>query len=88
MYDMPPTNNYPHDGGSSLITKASIRSSKPAYVKSYEADGRQTYELDSVAERMELPLESPRELPGSEGERQRYQAHQSTIGHSNPYQPS
>jgi hypothetical protein len=64
-----------------------MHSSIPAFLKSHEADGRQIRELDSVAERVELPLKSPRELPGSEGERQRYQAYQSTMSYGYPYQP-
>jgi hypothetical protein len=86
-YKLPPTNNYPDDGGSAPITKASMHSSIPASLKSHEADGRQIYELDSVAERVQLPLKNPRELPGSEGERQRYQAYQSTVSYGYPYRP-
>jgi hypothetical protein len=87
MYELPPTNNYPHDGGSTLITKASVRASKPSYLKSHDADGRQAYELDFVAQRVELPLKSPRELPVSESERQRYQTYQSTVNYGYRYQP-
>jgi hypothetical protein len=46
---------------------------KPAYL--YEAGGVPTYELDAIGGRVELPMKSPRELPGAEGERQRYVAY-------------
>jgi hypothetical protein len=82
MYELPPMDSYTRDSASTKITKeASVLSTKPVYLKRYEADGAQTYELDSVTERVELPLKSPRELPGSEGERQRYQTYQSTTGY-------
>jgi hypothetical protein len=49
------------------------RLSEPTYL--YEADGAPSYELDAVGERVELPMKSPRELPGSDGERQRHVAY-------------
>jgi len=77
MYESPPISGYNRDGASTGVAKqASILSNKPASLKGYEADRLYTYELDAVAERVELPLKSPRELPGSEGERQRHQTHQ------------
>jgi hypothetical protein len=67
---MPLSRSRPYESTSTVvIEEVSLRSSKPAYLKAYEVDAAQTYELDSVAERVELPLKSPRELPGSEGER-------------------
>ncbi|KEQ59476.1 uncharacterized protein M437DRAFT_57051 [Aureobasidium melanogenum CBS 110374] len=88
MFESPSTSGYSGDSASTGTTKESlIRSGKPEHLKAYEAGGVQTYELDSVRDRAELPLKSPRELPGSEGERQRYQAVQ-LRGHSNPYQPA
>jgi hypothetical protein len=48
----------------------------------YEAGGVASYELDAYGGVVELPMKSPkspkspRELPGSEGERQRYRAYQ------------
>lgn len=79
---------YSRDSASTGATKESlIRSGKPDHLKAYEAGRVQTYELDSVRERAELPLKSPRELPGTEGERQRYQTVQSQDG-GNPYQPA
>lgn len=88
MFELPPMNGYPRDSASTGTTRESlIRSGKPDHLKAYEAGGVQTYELDSVSERAELPLKSPRELPGSEGERQRYQAIQSQNG-GNPYHPA
>jgi hypothetical protein len=84
---MPSRSDYTSDSASTaLVREAFVLSSKPAYLKGYEVDGAQTYELDAVAARVELPLKSPRELPGSEGERQRYQAHQATTGYGNSYQ--
>lgn len=41
----------------------------------YEVDGAPGYELDAVGGRAELSTKSPRELPGAEGERQRYVAY-------------
>jgi hypothetical protein len=88
MYDIPSRSDYTSDSASTgLVREASVLLSKPSYLKGYEIDGTQTYKLDAVAGRVELPLKSPRELPGSEGERQRYQAHQSTTGYGNSYQP-
>jgi hypothetical protein len=88
MYDMPSRSDYTSDSAfTGLVKEASVLSSKPSYLEGYEIDGMQTYELDAVAARVELPLKSPRELPGSEGERQRYQAHQATTGYGNSYQP-
>jgi hypothetical protein len=88
IYDIPSRRDYTSDSASTgLVKGASILSSKHAYLKGHEIDGAQTYELDAVAAGVELPLKSPRELPGSEGERQRYQAHQSTTGYGNAYQP-
>ena len=76
--DLPPVDGYTRDSASTGITRqASTLSSKPAFLKGYEAGRVHTYELDSVAERVGLPLKSPRELPGSEGERQRFQTSQS-----------
>jgi hypothetical protein len=78
--------DYTSDSASTgLVREASVLSSKPFYLKGYEIDGTQTYELDAVAARVELPLKSPRELPGSEGGRQRYQTYQSTTGYGNPH---
>jgi hypothetical protein len=80
--------NYASNSASTGVTKeAPMRMSKHAFLKGYEAARVHAYELDSFAERVELPLKSPRELPGSDGERQRYQAHQPTTGSNNPYQP-
>jgi hypothetical protein len=87
MFELPPMDSYTRDSASSGITKeASVLPTKPAYLERYEAEGAQTYELDSVAERVELPLKGPRELPGSDGGRQRFQAYQSTTGYGNSYQ--
>lgn len=64
---------YPYDGASSRSTSTRSRMDKPAPL--YEAGGALTYELDAVGERTELPMKSPKELPGAEGERQRYVAY-------------
>lgn len=88
MYEMPLARSRPYESTSTAVTEeASIRLSKPAYLKAYEVDAAQTYEFNSVAGRVELPLKSPRELPGSEGERQRYQVYRSTVSYDDPYQP-
>lgn len=80
--------SYAPDSAPRAVSKeASMRMSKHAFLQGYEAAGVHAYELDSVTERVELPLKSPRELPGSEGERQRYQAHQPTTNHGNSFQP-
>jgi hypothetical protein len=77
----------PNSAPMAVTKEASMRMSKHAFLKGYEAAGVHAYELDSVAERVELPLKSPRELPGLEGERQRYQAHQTTTSPNNWYSP-
>jgi hypothetical protein len=54
-----------------------VRAGKPGNL--YEAGGAASYELDAYGSRVELPMKSPkspRELPGSEGERHRYRAYQ------------
>jgi hypothetical protein len=65
------------EGASSRLTRdPSIRLSTPAYLKAYEADGVPIFELATVRG-VEMPVRSPRELPGSEGERQRRHLYQS-----------
>lgn len=72
---LPSNGGHTRDSASTGVTKGSlIRSGKPDHLKGFEACGVQTYELDAVGEWAEVPLRSPRELPGSERERQRYQA--------------
>jgi hypothetical protein len=65
---------YHHDSDTSRST--STRTTKePRLAYTYEADGAPSYELDAVGESVEAPMKSPWELPGSEGERQRYVAY-------------
>lgn len=58
-------------------------STRSACLKWYGPDQVRLYELDAVAVRVESPLRSPIELPGSEGERQRHQTHQQPTCHNN-----
>ncbi|THX02673.1 hypothetical protein D6D13_08131 [Aureobasidium pullulans] len=75
------------DASSRIVKESSIRSTvKPEYLKRYDADAYTSYELDAMAGRAEMPMKSPRELPGSEGERQRYQAYHPGVS-SHPPRP-
>jgi hypothetical protein len=73
------------DASSRIGKESSIRSTvKPEYLKRYDADAYASYELDAMAGRVEMPMKSPRELPGSEGERQRYQAYHPGVSSQPP----
>ncbi|CAD0107935.1 unnamed protein product [Aureobasidium uvarum] len=75
MHVSPSTSSFSHESASDAPTKEAF-TTKPAYLKGCDTNSTRTYEMDAMGERIELPLKSPRELPGSEGERQRYQAYQ------------
>jgi hypothetical protein len=65
------------EGAASRLTRdLSICMSMPAYLKAHEVDGVPRVELAAVRG-VEMPVRSPRELPGSEGERQRRHLYQS-----------
>jgi hypothetical protein len=73
------------EGASSRLTRdPSIRMSMPAHLKAHEVDGVPRFELAAVRG-VEMPVRSPRELPGSEGERQRRHLYQSGSS-SHPYE--
>jgi hypothetical protein len=79
MYVVGSPNIHAHDSAWSRSTstrtvkESPVCLSEPTYL--YEAGGAPSYELNAVGERVELSTKSPRELPGSEGERQRYIAY-------------